>query len=200
MEGNLCSNVTEIICSKLNIKLLHGRPYHPQSQGQVENLNRRMKRAFVSLKKIRRKFGHHFWMMSHSFWTMQGQAPNRWEAERRLYSNPGDKLPFAWWKQMYTEGSSIQCWRSRCHSMLFCWTEKRFPCLIMKALRGKGLGSHLWGFGWKLVKLHKVDRKVSTWKGHHWSYQRWQWPKLVESSKCLSVLTKLNGVVKGVEK
>ena len=26
-----------------NIKVKHGRPYHPQSQGQVENLNRRVK-------------------------------------------------------------------------------------------------------------------------------------------------------------
>ena len=31
------------VCCKYNVKIVHGRPYHPQSQGQVENLNRRVK-------------------------------------------------------------------------------------------------------------------------------------------------------------
>ena len=31
------------VCSRFNIRMIHGRPYHPQSQGQVENLNRRVK-------------------------------------------------------------------------------------------------------------------------------------------------------------
>ena len=31
------------VCNKYNIRIVHGRPYHPQSQGQVENLNRRVK-------------------------------------------------------------------------------------------------------------------------------------------------------------
>ena len=31
------------VCNKYNIRTVHGRPYHPQSQGQVENLNRRVK-------------------------------------------------------------------------------------------------------------------------------------------------------------
>ena len=43
------SHVTEILCSKLNIKVVHERPYHPQSQGHVENLNKRVKRAVVSM-------------------------------------------------------------------------------------------------------------------------------------------------------
>ena len=30
-------------CSRFNVVIVHGRPYHPQSQGQVENLNRRVK-------------------------------------------------------------------------------------------------------------------------------------------------------------
>ena len=45
--GEFVSNVTQILCSQLNIKVIHGRPYHPQSQGQVENLNKRVKRALV---------------------------------------------------------------------------------------------------------------------------------------------------------
>ena len=47
--GEFVSNVTQILCSQLNIKVIHGRPYHPQSQGQVENLNKRVKRALVSM-------------------------------------------------------------------------------------------------------------------------------------------------------
>lgn len=43
------SHVTEILCLKLNIKVVHGRPCHPQSQGQVENLNKRVKTAVVSM-------------------------------------------------------------------------------------------------------------------------------------------------------
>ena len=31
------------VCSKYNVRIVHGRPYHPQSQGQVENLNRHVK-------------------------------------------------------------------------------------------------------------------------------------------------------------
>ena len=31
------------VCDRFNTKIVHGRPYHPQSQGQVENLNRRVK-------------------------------------------------------------------------------------------------------------------------------------------------------------
>ena len=31
------------LCSRYNIRMKQGRPYHPQSQGQVENLNRRVK-------------------------------------------------------------------------------------------------------------------------------------------------------------
>ena len=31
------------VCATFGVQIKHGRPYHPQSQGQVENLNRRVK-------------------------------------------------------------------------------------------------------------------------------------------------------------
>ena len=40
------AKVVKELCCKLNI---HGRPYHPQSQGQVENLNKRVKKSLASL-------------------------------------------------------------------------------------------------------------------------------------------------------
>ena len=33
------------VCDKYSVKIKCGRPYHPQSQGQVENLNRRVKNS-----------------------------------------------------------------------------------------------------------------------------------------------------------
>ena len=38
--GEFVSHVVEELCSSLKIRIIHGRPYHPQSQGQVERLNR----------------------------------------------------------------------------------------------------------------------------------------------------------------
>ena len=37
------ANVVQHLCSVMNIKEIHGSPYHPQSQGQVESLNKKVK-------------------------------------------------------------------------------------------------------------------------------------------------------------
>jgi len=37
------NEVVSVLCESCKVKVKHGRPYHPQSQGQVENLNRRVK-------------------------------------------------------------------------------------------------------------------------------------------------------------
>jgi len=37
------------ICTSLNIKIMHGRPRHPQSQGQIERLNQTIGRGFTKL-------------------------------------------------------------------------------------------------------------------------------------------------------
>ena len=39
------ATITGELCSQLKIKKIHGRPYHPQSQGQIESLNKRVKKA-----------------------------------------------------------------------------------------------------------------------------------------------------------
>ena len=37
------NHIVRDVCTKFDVKMKHGRPYHPQSQGQIENLNRRVK-------------------------------------------------------------------------------------------------------------------------------------------------------------
>ena len=37
------NELVAVLCESSNIKVKHGRSYHPQSQGQVENLNRRVR-------------------------------------------------------------------------------------------------------------------------------------------------------------
>ena len=42
------ANVVTTVCSSLGITIIHGRPYHPQSQGQVERLNQKVKRFIAA--------------------------------------------------------------------------------------------------------------------------------------------------------
>ena len=41
--GEFTAEVIKLICQRMNIKQIHGAPYHPQSQGQVESLNKRVR-------------------------------------------------------------------------------------------------------------------------------------------------------------
>ena len=41
--GEFTAEVIKLICQRMNIKRIHGAPYHPQSQGQVESLNKRVR-------------------------------------------------------------------------------------------------------------------------------------------------------------
>ena len=43
------NEVAKKLCKSLGIRILHGRPYHPQSQGQVENLNKRVQKKLAKL-------------------------------------------------------------------------------------------------------------------------------------------------------
>jgi len=43
------AEVIKSICTSLNIKMIHGRPRHPQSQGQIERLNQTVGRGFTKL-------------------------------------------------------------------------------------------------------------------------------------------------------
>ena len=40
--GEFVSHVLEELCLSLKIRIIHGRLYHPQSQGQVERLNKKI--------------------------------------------------------------------------------------------------------------------------------------------------------------
>ena len=41
--GEFTSNIIKELCNGLNVNIIHGQPYHPQTQGQVENLNGQVK-------------------------------------------------------------------------------------------------------------------------------------------------------------
>ena len=41
--GEFCAKITSKLFTSLGVKIIHGRAYHPQSQGQVERLNKKIK-------------------------------------------------------------------------------------------------------------------------------------------------------------
>ena len=43
------NEVVNSLCKSLDVRMIHGRPYHPESQGQVENLNKRVKKKLAKL-------------------------------------------------------------------------------------------------------------------------------------------------------
>ena len=38
-----CNRLLEVLCESNDIKIIHGRPYHPQSKGAVESYNKELK-------------------------------------------------------------------------------------------------------------------------------------------------------------
>ena len=56
------SDIVTIFMKENNVKIMHGKPYHPQSQGQVENLNKRVKQILSRiLQKIDKQSQGKFW-------------------------------------------------------------------------------------------------------------------------------------------
>jgi len=43
------ADIIKNVCNILNVKIMHGRPRHPQSQGQIERLNQTIGRGFTKL-------------------------------------------------------------------------------------------------------------------------------------------------------
>ena len=61
--GEFVSHVLEELCLSLKIRIIHGRLYHPQSQGQVERLNKKI--AFDSFLNKKIPFEVFFGRFSH---------------------------------------------------------------------------------------------------------------------------------------
>ena len=47
-SDNGSDTVVKDVCNTFGVRMKQGRPYHPQSQGQVENLNLRVKNCLMS--------------------------------------------------------------------------------------------------------------------------------------------------------
>lgn len=46
--GEFANALLRNLSKRLSIQMIHGRPYHPQLQGQVESLNKRVKKVLIS--------------------------------------------------------------------------------------------------------------------------------------------------------
>lgn len=45
--GEFIGEVVKKLCKEFDVRVVHGRPHHPQSQGQIENLNKQVKRLMA---------------------------------------------------------------------------------------------------------------------------------------------------------
>ena len=45
--GEFIGEVVQKRCQEFEVGIIHGRPHHPQSQGQIENLNKQVKRLLA---------------------------------------------------------------------------------------------------------------------------------------------------------
>ena len=57
-----CNDTIKILCKDMGISIKHGRPYHPQSQGQIEVLNKRIKSTLSHfLQRYHQSIQHDIW-------------------------------------------------------------------------------------------------------------------------------------------
>ena len=60
--GEFIGEVVQNLCQEFEVGIIHGRPYHPQSQGQIENLNKQVKRLLARfLQRLPRDLQGNVW-------------------------------------------------------------------------------------------------------------------------------------------
>ena len=60
--GEFIGEVVKQLCKNFDVRILHGRPHHPQSQGQIENLNKQVKRLLARfLQRLSRELQYNMW-------------------------------------------------------------------------------------------------------------------------------------------
>lgn len=60
--GEFIGEVVKQLCKDFDVRILHGRPHHPQSQGQIENLNKQVKRLLARfLQRLSRELQANMW-------------------------------------------------------------------------------------------------------------------------------------------
>ena len=60
--GEFIGEVVQKLCQEFEVGIIHGRPHHPQSQGQIENLNKQVKRLLARfLQRLPRDLQANVW-------------------------------------------------------------------------------------------------------------------------------------------
>lgn len=60
--GEFIGEVVKQLCKEFDVRILHGRPHHPQSQGQIENLNKQVKRLLARfLQRLTKELQANMW-------------------------------------------------------------------------------------------------------------------------------------------
>ena len=60
--GEFIGEVVQKLCKEFEVCMVHGRPHHPQSQGQIENLNKQVKRLLARfLQQLPRDLQANVW-------------------------------------------------------------------------------------------------------------------------------------------
>ena len=60
--GEFIGEVVQKRCQEFEVGIIHGRPHHPQSQGQIENLNKQVKRLLARfLQQLPRDLQANVW-------------------------------------------------------------------------------------------------------------------------------------------
>ena len=118
--GEFVSHVLEELCSSLKIRIFHGRPYHPQSQGKVERLN----------KKIRRNL--RYWLLDFSPEEQSTVWPFLLPEIPFILNNSWHSLCYSFWSFLW----KLQHCR---HSMAFRWIYgfyivTKFHCIVFNCL------------------------------------------------------------------
>ena len=100
--GEFIGEVVQKLCKEFEVCMVHGRPHHPQSQGQIENLNKQVKRLLARfLQQLPRDLQANVWPLLLS--AIADLLNCKWhntinDVPFRIYKRATESLPARWYK------------------------------------------------------------------------------------------------------